>query len=175
MIRRRYDRRPPRSDEPRMNERIRVREVRLIEADGTQVGVVDTRDAFDRAREAGLDLVEVAAEARPPVCKIMDYGKYKYEQKKKTAKAHKTQLKEVRLRPHTDDHDYNVKLERAKRFLAKGDKVQLVLMFRGRQMAHKDLGRKLLERMVTDLHGLAKVERAPKQEGRRMTMLLSHK
>ncbi len=137
--------------------------------------MVETDEAFRRAQEAGLDLVEMAAEARPPVCRIMDFGKYKYEQKKKQTHTHKSRLKEVRLRPHTDDHDYNVKLERAKRFLEKGDKVQLVLMFRGRQMAHKNLGRALLERMVKDLVDIAKVERMPKQEGRRMTMLLAHK
>lgn len=127
------------------------------------------------AQEAGMDLVEVAPDARPPVCKVMDFGKFKYEQKKKQHHTHKTKLKEVRLRPHTDDHDYMVKLNRAKGFLEKGDKVQLVLMFRGRQMVHKDLGRKLLERMVTDLQDVAKVERPPKQEGRRMTMLLARK
>ena len=158
-----------------MNDRIRVREVRLIDGEGRQVGVVPTEDAYRMARDSGMDLVEVAPDARPPVCKIMDFGKYKYEQKKKHHHTHKTKLKEVRLRPHTDEHDYQVKLSRAKAFLAKGDKVQLVLMFRGRQMVHKDIGRKLLERMVADLQDVAKVERAPKQEGRRMTMLLTHK
>ncbi len=158
-----------------MNERIRVREVRLIDQEGRQVGVVPTDDAYRMAVDAGMDLVEVAAEARPPVCKIMDFGKFKYEQKKKHHHQHKTKLKEVRLRPHTDEHDYQVKLARARTFLGKGDKVQLVLMFRGRQMVHKDIGRRLLERMVVDLNEIAKVERAPKQEGRRMTMLLTHK
>ncbi len=149
--------------------------MRLIDGEGRQVGVVATFEALRMAQESEMDLVEVAPDARPPVCKVMDYGKFKYEQKKKTHHTHKTKLKEVRLRPHTDDHDYNVKLERAKRFLEKGDKVQLVLMFRGRQMVHKDLGRKLLERMVVDLQEVAKVERPPKQEGRRMTMLLARK
>ena len=158
-----------------MNDRIRVREVRLIDGEGRQVGIVATADALRMAQESEMDLVEVAPEARPPVCKVMDFGKYKYEQKKKHHHTHKTKLKEVRLRPHTDDHDYNVKLNRARTFLEKGDKVQLVLMFRGRQMVHKDIGRQLLDRMVQDLHDIAKVERAPKQEGRRMTMLLSHK
>ena len=139
------------------------------------MGVVPTFEALQMAQEAGMDLVEVATDARPPVCKVMDFGKFKYEQKKKQHHTHKTRLKEVRLRPHTDDHDYNVKLNRAKGFLDKGDKVQLVLMFRGRQMVHKDLGRKLLERMVVDLQDVAKVERPPKQEGRRMTMLLARK
>lgn len=158
-----------------MNDRIRVREVRLIDAEGRQVGIVATADALRMAQESDMDLVEVAPEARPPVCKVMDFGKYKYEQKKKHQHTHKTKLKEVRLRPHTDEHDYNVKLNRARNFLEKGDKVQLVLMFRGRQMVHQEIGRKLLERMVQDLNEIAKVERAPKQEGRRMTMLLSHK
>ncbi len=152
-----------------------MREVRLIDAEGRQVGVVATADALRMAQESEMDLVEVAEEARPPVCKVMDFGKFKYEQKKKQHHTHKTKLKEVRLRPHTDEHDYNVKLNRARGFIEKGDKVQLVLMFRGRQMVHKELGRRLLERMVKDLHELAKVERAPKQEGRRMTMLLSRK
>ncbi len=158
-----------------MNDRIRVREVRLIDGEGNQVGVVPTDEAYRMAVEAGMDLVEVAADARPPVCKIMDFGKFKYEQKKKHHHTHKTKLKEVRLRPHTDEHDYAVKLDRAKQFLAKGDKVQLVLMFKGRQLVHKDIGWKLLERMVADLQEIAKVERAPKQEGKRMTMLLTHK
>jgi len=158
-----------------VNERIRVREVRLIDGEGRQVGIVATIDALRMAQESEMDLVEVAPEARPPVCKVMDFGKFKYEQKKKHHHTHKTKLKEVRLRPHTDEHDYNVKLNRARTFLEKGDKVQLVLMFRGRQMVHKEIGRKLLERMVVDLNDIAKVERAPKQEGRRMTMLLSHK
>jgi len=158
-----------------VNDRIRVREVRLIDAEGRQVGIVATADAMRMAQESEMDLVEVAPEARPPVCKVMDFGKYKYEQKKKHHHTHKTKLKEVRLRPHTDEHDYNVKLNRARSFLEKGDKVQLVLMFRGRQMVHQEIGRKLLERMVQDLNEIAKVERAPKQEGRRMTMLLSHK
>ena len=152
-----------------------MREVRLIDAEGRQVGIVATLDAMRMAQEAGMDLVEVAGEARPPVCKVMDFGKFKYEQKKKHHHTHKTKLKEVRLRPHTDEHDYNVKLNRARSFLEKGDKVQLVLMFRGRQMVHKEIGRRLLERMVVDLQDIAKVERAPKQEGRRMSMLLSHK
>ena len=137
-----------------MNDRIRVREVRLIDAEGKQVGIVPTEEARRMATEVGMDLVEVAAEARPPVCKIMDFGKYKYEQKKKThagKKVHHARLKEVRLRPKTEDHDYDVKLRRAKEFLSKGDKVQLVLMFRGREMAHQDRGRRLLERMVHDL------------------------
>jgi translation initiation factor IF-3 len=166
------------TQEPRMNERIRVREVRLIDAEGQQVGIVPTEEARRLAAEAGLDLVEVAPDSRPPVCKVMDYGKFKYEQKKRQhagKKVHHAKLKEVRLRPKTGDHDYEVKLRRAKDFLGKGDKVQLVLMFRGREMVHQDRGRALLERMVKDLQEVAKVERSGKMEGRRMTMLLAHK
>jgi len=179
MIRRPPRREVRRDNEPRINERIRVREVRLIGASGEQVGVVATDMARRQAQEAGLDLVEVSADARPPVCKIMDYGRYKFEQKKKQnagrKKAHQSKLKEVRLRPSTDEHDYQVKLKRAIRFLEQGDKVQIVLMFRGRQMAHKEVGRKLVDRMVTDLEELAKVERTGRMEGRRMTLLLTHK
>jgi translation initiation factor IF-3 len=160
-----------------MNERIRVREVRLIDAEGRQVGVVPTDDARRMAVEAGKDLVEVAPDARPPVCKIMDYGKYKYEQRKKHTghKVHHARLKEVRLRPKTEDHDYEVKLRHAKEFLAKGDKVQICLMFRGREIVHKDRGEALLQRFINDLQDLAKVERSGPYEGKRMTVLLTHK
>ena len=161
-----------------MNERIRVREVRLIDAEGRQVGIVVTEEARRMAVEAGKDLVEVAPDARPPVCKIMDYGKFKYEQRKKThsgKKVHHAKLKEVRLRPKTEQHDYEVKLRHAKEFLAKGDKVQICLMFRGREMVHKDRGEALLQRFINDLQDLAKVERSGPYEGKRMTVLLTHK
>ena len=161
-----------------MNERIRVREVRLIDAEGVQVGIVATDEARRMATEAGKDLVEVAPDARPPVCKIMDYGKFKYEQRKKQhsgKKVHHARLKEVRLRPKTEQHDYEVKLRHAKEFLAKGDKVQICLMFRGREMVHKDRGEALLQRFITDLQDLAKVERSGPYEGKRMTVLLTHK
>ena len=161
-----------------MNERIRVREVRLIDAEGRQVGIVVTEEARRMATEAGKDLVEVAPDARPPVCKIMDYGKFKYEQRKKThsgKKVHHAKLKEVRLRPKTEQHDYEVKLRHAKEFLAKGDKVQICLMFRGREMVHKDRGEALLQRFINDLQDLAKVERSGPYEGKRMTVLLTHK
>jgi translation initiation factor IF-3 len=162
-----------------MNDRIRVREVRLIDAEGRQVGIVVTDEARRMAIEAGKDLVEVAPDARPPVCKIMDYGKFKYEQRKKThqsgKKVHHAKLKEVRLRPKTEQHDYEVKLRHAKEFLAKGDKVQLCLMFRGREMVHKDRGEALLQRFINDLQDLAKVERSGPYEGKRMTVLLTHK
>jgi translation initiation factor IF-3 len=160
-----------------MNERIRVREVRLIDAEGRQVGIVVTEEARRMAIEAGKDLVEVAPDARPPVCKIMDYGKYKYEQRKKHTghKVHHARLKEVRLRPKTEEHDYEVKLRHAKEFLAKGDKVQICLMFRGREIVHKDRGEALLQRFIADLADLAKVERSGPYEGKRMTVLLTHK
>jgi len=159
-----------------MNERIRVREVRLIDAEGRQVGIVVTEEARRMATEAGMDLVEVAPDARPPVCKIMDFGKYKYEQRKKHTghKVHHARLKEVRLRPKTEEHDYEVKLRHAKEFLAKGDKVQICLMFRGREIVHKDRGEALLQRFITDLADLAKVERSGPYEGKRMTVLLTH-
>ena len=162
-----------------MNDRIRVREVRLIDAEGRQVGIVVTEEARRMATEAGMDLVEVAPDARPPVCKIMDYGKFKYEQRKKTShsgkKVHHAKLKEVRLRPKTEQHDYEVKLRHAKEFLEKGDKVQICLMFRGREMVHKDRGEALLQRFINDLADLAKVERSGPYEGKRMTVLLTHK
>ena len=160
-----------------MNDRIRVREVRLIDAEGRQVGIVPTEDARRMAFEAGKDLVEVAPDARPPVCKIMDYGKYKYEQRKKHTghKVHHARLKEVRLRPKTEEHDYEVKLRHAKEFLEKGDKVQICLMFRGREIVHKDRGEALLQRFINDLQDLAKVERSGPYEGKRMTVLLTHK
>jgi translation initiation factor IF-3 len=160
-----------------MNERIRVPEVRLIGEEGEQIGVVPTDRAREMAREAGIDLVEVAANARPPVCRLMDYGKYKYEQRKKQQKAkekqHKIRIKGIRLRPKTDQHDFETKLGHARRFLEQGNKVQVTLLFRGREMAHIDLGRTLLRRFADELSELCTVERFPKLEGRRMTMLLN--
>jgi translation initiation factor IF-3 len=161
-----------------MNERIRVREVRLIDAEGKQVGVVPTDEARRMATEAGFDLVEVAPDARPPVCKIMDYGKYKYEQNKKShagKKVHHAKLKEVRLRPRTEDHDYGVKLKHAREFLEKGDKVQIVLMYRGRELVHQELGRQLLDRFVRDLADISRVERSGRLDAKRMSVLLARK
>jgi translation initiation factor IF-3 len=160
-----------------MNERIRVREVRLIDAEGVQVGIVVTEEARRLATEAGMDLVEVAPDARPPVCKIMDYGKYKYEQRKKHTghKVHHARLKEIRLRPKIEEHDYEVKMRQAREFLSKGDKVQICLMFKGRQIVHKDRGEAILQRFITDLQDLAKVERSGPYEGKRMHVLLTHK
>jgi translation initiation factor IF-3 len=163
--------------EPRMNERIRVPEVRLIGVEGEQVGVVNTDNAREMAREAGMDLVEVAPNARPPVCRLMDYGKYKYEQRKKQQKAkekqHRIRVKGIRLRPKTDQHDFEVKVNHARRFLEQGNKVQVTLLFRGREMAHIDLGRSLMQRFAEELQEVCTVERWPKMEGRRMTMLLN--
>ena len=165
------------SREPRMNERIRVPEVRLIGEQGEQLGLVPTDRAREMAREAGIDLVEMAATARPPVCRLMDYGKYKYEQRKKIQKAkekqHKIRVKGIRLRPKTDQHDFETKLGHARRFFDQGNKVQVTLLFRGREMAHIDLGRTLLRRFADELAEVCTVERFPKLEGRRMTMLLN--
>ena len=169
----------PASNEPRVNERIRIREVRLIDHTGKQVGVVPTERAMVMAREAGLDLVEVSAESRPPVAKIMDYGKFKYERKKQQQesrkKSHAVQVKEVRLRPKTDKHDFEVKLGRARQFLEEGDKVQVNMMFRGRELAHIEVGRGVVDRFAKALEDIAKMERPPIFEGKRMTCLITHK
>ena len=165
--------------EPRVNERIRIREVRLIDHTGKQVGVVPTERAMAMAREAGLDLVEVSAESRPPVAKIMDFGKWKYERKKQQQesrkKSHAVQVKEVRLRPKTDKHDFEVKLGRARQFLEEGDKVQVNMMFRGRELAHIEVGRGVVDRFAKALEDIAKMERPPIFEGKRMTCLITRK
>ena len=157
-----------------MNERIRVREVRVIGADGEQLGVMPPEAALDIAREDGLDLVEVAANSRPPVCRIMDYGKFKYEQKKKGAnkKTQSASLKEVKLRPGTDQHDLNFKLGNARKFLMAGDKVKVTVMFRGREMVHTYRGREQLKTVIEQLGPIAKVESTPRMEGRFMSMIL---
>jgi translation initiation factor IF-3 len=174
---RRFDRRPPERDQTRINERIRVPKVRLIGADGEQVGVLDTDEARRIAREADLDLVEVAAESRPPVCRLLDYSKYKYEleQKAKQARKHQQQvnIREIKLRPKIADHDYETKKGHVERFLNKKDKVKVTIMFRGREQAHPERGRALLERLFGDLGELATVEQAPQQEGRNMHMVLA--
>jgi len=157
----------------RMNERIRVPEVRLVDHEGRQVGVVATEEALRRAREAGLDLVEVAPNERPPVCRIMDYGKWKYQQRKKLKKhGHEQQLKEVRLRPNTDSHDLQVKLERARGFLQRGDRVQFTMLLRGRERFHTDLAVQNMGRIAEGLSDLGYVERPPRSEGRRLTMVI---
>ncbi|MGB0120519.1 MAG: translation initiation factor IF-3 [Solirubrobacterales bacterium] len=173
---RRFDRRPPERDSTRINERIRVPKVRLIGADGEQVGIVTTDDARQMARDADLDLVEVAAGAKPPVARLLDYSKYKYEQdqKAKAARKHQTQVnvREIKLRPKIAVHDYNTKKGHVERFLKNGDKVKVTIMFRGREQAHPERGRDLLYRLFEDLEGLATIESKPLQEGRNMSMLL---
>jgi translation initiation factor IF-3 len=158
---------------------IKLKEVRVINSDGEQLGVLDTREAIKRAEEQGLDLVEVAPTAKPPVCRIMDFGKYKYEMAKKAAESRKHQtvivVKEIKLRPRTDDHDVNFKLNNIKRFLEDGNKVKVTVMFRGREMAHIDHGRAVLERIVNELQNDAVVEQPPRLEGRNMTLLLGAK
>ena len=168
---------PARKDGPRINEEIRVREVHLIDRDGTNKGTVSISDALAAAQEAGLDLVEISPNATPPVCKILDYGKYKYQAQKKAAEARKKQkvveVKEIKLRPMIDDHDYDVKMRAMRRFFEEGDKVKVTLRFRGREMAHQELGIKLLDRVRDDLVELAKVESSPRFEGRQMVMVLA--
>jgi len=153
---------------------IRASEIRVIGDEGEQLGVMTPGDALVRAEEVGLDLVEVAPGARPPVCRIMDYGKYKYEQKKKAGKGrgHAASLKEVKLRPRTDQHDLDFKLRNARRFLMDGDKVKVTVMYRGREMVHRDIGRKQLEKVVDLLGPLASVENPPRMEGRFLSMIL---
>lgn len=149
----------------------------MVDENGNQVGVVPTRQALDMAREAGLDLVEVSPQAKPPVCKILDYGKYKFQLQKKASEARKNQqivtVKEITIRPRTDDHDYDVKMKNARKFLERGDKVKFNLRFRGREMAHQDLGLEMMARIESDLQDVAKVDQKPRQEGRNMNMLLS--
>ncbi|WP_244442475.1 translation initiation factor IF-3 [Azospirillum lipoferum] len=167
----------PTRDGPRVNREISARSVRLVGADGEMIGVVSLRDALLAAEDAGLDLVEVAPQAEPPVCKILDYGKFKYEAQKKANEARKKQkiieVKEIKLRPNIDDNDYDVKMRSARRFLEEGDKVKVTMRFRGREMAHQDLGMNVLVRVRDALDELAKVEQMPKLEGRQMIMVLA--
>ena len=160
-----------------MNEDIRVREVRLIDHTGTNVGVVATTDALAKAVEAGLDLVEISPDANPPVAKILDYGKYKYQEQKKAAEARKKQkvveIKEIKMRPSIDDHDYDVKMRSIRRFFEEGDKVKVTLRFRGRELAHQELGRQVLQRVKADTEPISKVESEPRMEGRQMVMVLA--
>ncbi|MCR9113853.1 MAG: translation initiation factor IF-3 [Rhodobacteraceae bacterium] len=176
MARRPHNAPPTRDTGPRVNDRIRAPEIRLIGADGENAGVVTPEQAMDMAAEAGLDLVEISPNATPPVCKIMDYGKYKYEQQKRESEARKKQkvieVKEVKFRPNTDTHDYDVKMRNVFRFLENGDKVKITLRFRGREMAHQDLGRDLLERVAEDVKEIGKIENMPKMEGRQMIMII---
>lgn len=168
---------PVQKDGPRVNEEIRVREVQLIDQTGANKGVVETESAIAMAVEAGLDLVEIAPNSTPPVCKILDFGKYKYQAQKKAAEARKKQkiveIKEIKLRPMIDNHDYDVKMRSMRRFFEEGDKVKVTLRFRGREMAHQELGVQLLDRVKTDTETLAKVEQDAKMEGRQMVMVLA--
>jgi len=161
----------------RVNDQIRISPVRLIGADGEQVGIIALDDAKQRAEEAGLDLVEVAPEARPPVCKLMDYGKYRYEEQRKAREARKRQhtvsVKEVKYRPGIEDHDYEFKTRHVRRFLEEGDKVKVTMMFRGRQLSHPELGLEVLERVTKAVEDLGKIESAPTREGRTMFMVIA--
>ena len=173
---RRFDRQPPERDPTRINERIRVPEVRLIDETGKQVGIMRTQDALRYAQERDLDLVEVAPDAKPPVCRVLDYSKYKYEQaqKQKSARKHQQQInvREIKFRPKIAQHDYDTKKGHVERFLKGRDKVKVTIMFRGREMAHPERGEMILNRLADDLGELAVVEQRPQQDGRNMTMML---
>lgn len=164
---------------PRVNEQIETEKVRVVNADGEMVGVISKEEGIEIAFEAGLDLVEVSPNADPPVCKVLDYGKYKYEAQKKANEARKKQkvidVKEIKMRPGIDEHDYQVKMRSVRRFLDEGDKVKMTIRFRGREMAHQELGMKVLDRVREDVDELAKVEQFPKSEGRLMTMVIAPK
>jgi translation initiation factor IF-3 len=176
-IPRKFDRRPPERDDTRINERIRVPEVRLIGEDGQQVGVLKIDDALRYAQERDLDLVEVAREASPPVCRVLDYSKYKYEQeqKAKAARRHQKQVnvREIKLRPKIAQNDYETKRNHVIRFLKGDDRVKVTIMFRGREQTHPERGERLLNRLAEDVADLGTVEQSPQQDGRNMTMLLS--
>ncbi len=165
--------------ETRINERIRVPQVRVIGDDGEQVGVIATREALAMAQAKGLDLVEVSPTARPPVCRIMDYGKFKYEQNRRARKARKNQhvmhLKEVKMRPKIDDHDYGFKIEHARQFIADRDKVKFTVTFRGREMAHQEIGHELIRKIIAEMADVASVEQHARSEGRTLTMVMMPK
>ena len=173
------DKRKPQRDLPKINERIRFPEIRVIDSDGAQLGIITPSEALEIADERELDLVLVSETADPPVCRIMDYGKYKFEQEKKAREAKKKQhtadVKEVKMRYKIDEHDYQVRVTQAKRFLKAGDKVKATVNFRGREIQHAHLAENLLKRMATDLEPLADIQQAPKREGRNMMMFLSPK
>jgi translation initiation factor IF-3 len=174
---RRFDRRPPERDTTRINERIRVPEVRLIDDEGNQIGVLKTPDALAFAQERDLDLVEVAPEARPPVCRVLDYSKYKYEQAQKLKQARKHQqqitIREIKFRPKIAEHDYDTKKHHVERFLRQKDKVKVTIMFRGREVTHPERGTAILDRLAEELSELGVVEQRPMQEGRNMTMMMA--
>ena len=174
---RRFDRQPPERDPTRINERIRVPEVRLIDENGQQVGIMRTQEALRQAQDRDLDLVEVAPDAKPPVCRVLDYSKYKYEQnqKQKAARKHQQQInvREIKFRPKIAQHDYDTKKGHVERFLKGRDKVKVTIMFRGREMAHPERGEMILNRLAEDLGDLAVIEQRPQQDGRNMTMMLA--
>jgi translation initiation factor IF-3 len=174
---RRFDRQPPERDTTRINERIRVPQVRLIDETGKQVGIMRTDEALRYAQNKDLDLVEVAPDAKPPVCRVLDYSKYKYEQaqKQKAARKHQQQItiREIKLRPKIAQHDYDTKKGHVIRFLTARDKVKVTIMFRGREMAHPERGEMLLNRLADELGELAVIEQRPQQDGRNMTMMLA--
>jgi translation initiation factor IF-3 len=176
-IPRRFDRRPPERDPTRINERIRVPELRLIGEDGDQVGIVKRDEALEYARERDLDLVEIAPDAKPPVARVLDYSKYRYEQeqKRKAARKHQQQvtIHEMKLRPKIATHDYETKKGHVLRFLKQSNKVKITIMFRGREVAHPERGEALLMKLADDLAEFATIEQSPSQEGRNMTMLLA--
>ncbi|MDQ7080303.1 MAG: translation initiation factor IF-3 [Paracoccaceae bacterium] len=176
MARRPHNAPPTRDTGPRINERIRASEIRLIGPEGENIGLSTPEHGMRLAEEFGLDLVEISPNANPPVCKVMDYGKFKYEQQKRESEARKKQktieVKEVKFRPNTDTHDYNVKLRNVIRFLENGDKVKVTMRFRGREMAHQNLGLEMLKRVAADVEELGKVENMPKMEGRQMIMVI---
>ncbi|HEX6141417.1 MAG TPA: translation initiation factor IF-3 [Geminicoccaceae bacterium] len=167
----------PGRDEYRINDRIEAREVRLVEADGGMAGVVSLREALERAMEAGLDLVEVSPSAQPPVCKILDYGKFKYEAQKRANAARKKQktveVKEIKMRPNIDDNDYNTKMKKVFAFLDEGDKVKVTMRFRGRELAHQDIAMGVLSRVRDQVGERAKIEQFPRMEGRQMIMIMA--
>lgn len=170
---------PSSSDGPRINEMINSRSVRCIDPDGEQLGILSIDEAMNKAEELGLDLVELQPNADPPVCKILDYGKHKYQAQKRANEARKKQkiieVKEIKLRPNIDQHDYQVKMKAVRKFIDGGDKVKITLRFRGREMAHVELGTDLLSRVQEDINDFAKIESMPKMEGRQMTMILAPK
>jgi translation initiation factor IF-3 len=176
-IPRKFDRRPPERDETRINEMIRVPQVRLIGDDGTQIGVVSRDEALRYAQERDLDLVEVAADARPPVCRVLDYSKWKYEQeqKQKAARRHQKQIhvREIKLRPKIASNDYETKKGHVRRFLDSDNKVKVTIMFRGREMSHPERGEALLMKLAEDVGDLGVIEQRPNQDGRNMTMMLA--
>ncbi|MAH85570.1 MAG: translation initiation factor IF-3 [Rhodospirillaceae bacterium TMED8] len=167
---------PPAKEGPRINDEIDVPNVRVIDAEGENHGVITLDDALEIAEQAGLDLVEVSPQVSPPVCKVLDYGKYKYEQQKKANEARKKQktidVKEIKMRPGIDEHDYQVKMRNVRKFLDNGDKVKMTIRFRGREMAHQDLGLKVLTRVREELDEVIKIEQMPKTEGRLMVMVI---